>query len=207
MDHVTLLYMSEQLELDKVSAADIKQITKLSITFPTDFSSYVNFAKNFQLLLELLAGPSSILATTVKEVVDHVLDNERIYRDHGESEWTLFPSVLDHIHRRWQMFVHLAGEGIVSKLRTKQINFSSLLEDIEGYTSHYHTPKCLKTKKSSFEDQKDSSNKQSNGGYSAGGSNNPSNDAKKQQESKKGEKVVNSKLHDDLKVPSNLKYE
>jgi len=205
MDHATLLYMSEQLELGKVSAADIKQITKLSITFPTDFSSYVHFAKNFQLLLELLAGPSSILATAVKEVVDHALDNERTYRDHGEGEWTFFPSVLDHVHRRCQMFIHSAGEGVVSKLRTKQINFAALLEDIEGYTYHYHTPKWLKSKKRSFDDHKDSSNKQNNGG-SAGGSSNPSNDVKKQRDSKKGEKVTNTKLHDDLKVPANLKY-
>jgi len=118
----------------------------------------VYFEKNSQLLLELIAGPSSILATAVKEVVDHSLDNERTYRDHGEGEWAFFSSVLEHIHRRCQMFIQSAGEGIASKLRTKQINFAALLDDFEGYTYYYHTPKWLKMKKRSFDDQKDLSN-------------------------------------------------
>jgi len=87
MDHATLLYMSKQFEVGKVCAADVKQITKLSISFPKEFSTYVHFLKNYHLLLELLTGPESILSKSVFTMVQHALDNERTYRDHGE-EWT-----------------------------------------------------------------------------------------------------------------------
>jgi len=205
MDHATLLYMSEQFELGKVCAADVKQITKLSITFPKEFSTYVHFLKNYHLLLELLTGPESILSKSVFTMVQHALDNERTYRDHGE-EWTFFPSVLDHVHRRTQMFIHSAGEGMVSKLRTKQIDFNFLMENIEGYTYHYHTPKWLKTKKRSLDEP------------GASGSTGPPSKAQqtddkrspnshgKKREDKRGEKIWNRDLSDKLKVPSEFKY-
>jgi len=105
------------------------------------------------------------------------------------------------------MFIHSVGEGKVSTLRKKEIDFSALLDDIEGYTYHYNTPKWLKTRKRSFNDLPNPSPKNSiDVGTSAGGGSNSNNDQKKRHDSKRGDKVTNSKLHDDLKVPSNLKY-
>jgi len=208
LDHATMLFMSEQMELGKVSSTDLKQITKLSITFPTDFSAYVHYVKNFHLLLELLAGPESIIAKAVKTMLVHAIDNERSYRDQAEDEWTFFPSMLDHIHRRTQMFIHSAGEGKVSLLRTKQIDFSPLMEDIEGHNYHHNTPKWLKTKKRPWKDSTPVGNagkSNSPGGSGNGNDNSPSNNDTKKKD-KRGEKVTNNNMVECLKVPSHLKY-
>jgi len=206
MDHSTLLYMSEQLELGKVCAADVKQITKLSITFPTEFSTYVHYLKNYQLLLELLTGAGSILSLSVQTMVEHALDNERTYRDHGE-EWTFFPSILDHVHRRTQMFIHSAGEGMVSKLRTKQIDFTFLMENIEGYTYHYHTPKWLKSRKRSIDEQGSSGSGSAPKSLHSEDKRSPNPPGNKnKREDKRGEKIINRNVNEKLKVPSEFKY-
>ena len=106
------------MSLGKVSAEDVKRITKLSITFPTDFNAYKHFVKNFQLLLTLLSGPDSIVTKAIGTMVFHAEENERTYIAHGEDEWCFFASVLDHIHRRTQQFIHSAGEGKISSLKS-----------------------------------------------------------------------------------------
>ena len=98
------------MSVGKINAEDLKQITKLNVTFPTDFNTYLHYIKNFQLLLELLTGKESILSLAVKEMTDHAKCNEKTYHDH-QDEWTFYPSVLDHVHRRVQMFLHSASHG------------------------------------------------------------------------------------------------
>ena len=206
LDQSTLLYMSEQMALGKVSADDVKQITKLSITFPKDFNAYKHYIKNFHLLLTLLSGPDSILSQSIKTMVDHAEDNERTYMVHGEDEWCFFASVLDHIHRRSQQFIHSAGEGHISKLKTRQLDFSNLIDEIEDFSYTYRTPKWLKTKKRSFDENNNTLN---NGGGSTKRPSNThasTNNDQKKRESKRGEKVINSHVNECLKVPQDLKY-
>ena len=207
IDQSTLLYMSEQMALGKVSSEDVKQITKLSITFPKDFNSYKHYVKNFHLLLTLLSGPNSILSKSIESMVLHAEDNERTYMAHGDDEWCFYASVLDHIHRRTQQFIHSAGEGQISRLKTRQLDFSTLMDEIEGFSYTYRVPKWLKTKKRSIEDH---NNNNGGGGSSIKKANNGSNHDSVQKKrdiaSKRGEKIINNNINSCLKVPHNYKY-
>ena len=210
LDQATILYMSEQMSLGKVSTEDVKRITKLSITFPTDFNSYKHYVKNFQLLLTLLSGPDSIVTNAIGTMVHHADENERTYIVHGEDEWCFFASVLDHIHRRTQQFIHSAGEGKISNLKVRQLDFSTLMDEIEGFTFTYRIPKWLKTRKRSIDEiaspcttsgvSNNSNRRPTNNGTN---NNTPRN---QQTNSKKGEKVINNNVLDYLKIPSHLKY-
>jgi len=95
---------------------------------------------------------------------------------------------------------------MISKLRTKQIDFNFLMENIEGYTYHYNTTKWLKTKKRSLDEP------------GASGSTGPPPKAQqtdkkrspnshgKKRDDKRGEKIWNRDLSDKLKVPPEFKY-
>ena len=206
LDQATLLYMSEQMSLGKVSAEDVKRITKLSITFPTDFNSYKHFVKNFQLLLTLLSGPDSIVTKAIGTMVFHAEENERTYIAHGEDEWCFFASVLDHIHRRTQQFIHSAGEGKISNLKVRQLDFSSLMDEIEGFTFTYRVPKWLKTKKRSIDEAEHSYSSGSNSNSNKKPGNNNNSNKEKKGTDKRGEKMINRNINDCLKVPQNIKY-
>ena len=206
LDQASLLYMSEQMSVGKINADDLKQITKLKITFPKDFNTYLHYLKNFLLLITLLAGEESILSLAIKEMVDHAKGNEVTYHDHQE-EWTFYPSVLDHIHRRVQMFLHSASSGKISKLRIRQIDFSFLIDSIEGYTYHYHAPKWLKaSRKRSFDEVEKETPTGGGPSSSSGRPNNKNSNDQQKRENKRGEKVMNGKLDDNMKIPGNLKY-
>jgi len=202
MDHATMLYMSEQLELGKVCAADVKMITKLSITFPKEFNDFVHFLKNFCLLLQLLTGQNSILSEALQSMVDHAIENERTYKDHAEDDWTFYPGVLDHVHKRTQMFIHSAGEGDFNKLKTKQLDFTFLMESIEGYNYVHHTPKWLRTRKRSLDEQ---SRSNSGGGGNHNSPNRQEND-KNKKDNKRGEKLINQHVDAKMKIPQEFKY-
>ena len=167
LDYATRLCLNEQIEIGKIAAEDVKQLTKLSITFPQDFNTYRHFLRNFALLISLLTGPSSLLTLSLDLMVSHAEDNEQVYRDHGDDEWTFFPSLLDHIHRRVQTYIHSAGFGEIQKLNKKQLDFSSLQDSIENSTYQYFTPRWLKSKKRPSSDGNKISNK-STSSFSSG---------------------------------------
>jgi len=196
--------MSEQLELGKVCTDDVKRITKLSISFPKDFSDFVHFLKNYHLLLELLSGPNSILSEALKSMIQHTMENERTYRDHAEENWTFFVGLLDHIHKRTQMFIHSAGEGRFDKLKTKQLDFTFLMESIEGYNYLHHTPKWLRSRKRSI-DESNAAGSAPFGGPSPNPSN-KNNENDKKRDSKRGERIINKHTDEQMKIPQEFKY-
>jgi len=82
------------------------------------------------------------------------------------------------------------------------------MDKIEGFTFTYRIPKWLKTRKQSIDEaESQTPSGGSSNSYKKprnGGSNNSN--LKNHLNSKKGEKVINSNVHDCLKVPFHLKY-
>ena len=199
LDQATLLCLNEQIEQGTLDVEDVKKITKLRITFPQDFNAFRHYLRNFGLLLSLLTGPESAISKSVKELVSHAEDNELTYKDHNADEWTFFASVLDHVHRRTQAFIHSAGHGKIGSLSFKQLDFTSMLDSIENGTYQYFTPKWLKTKRKSNQSefdfiQKKNLDKDKDSNF------------KKRKYSNRGEQVNNKNIHHDMKVPQDLKF-
>lgn len=117
-------------------------------------------------------------------------------------------SVLHHINSRVQQFIHSAGEGLISNLKTRHLDFSTLTDEIEGFTFTYRVPKWLKTRKRSIDgtENSNSSGRFNNSSSKKPGKGNNNNNPKNQINSKKGEKVINNNVLDCLKVPSHMKY-
>ena len=96
---------------------------------------------------------------------------------------------------------------MVSKLRTKQIDFTFLMENIEGYTYHYHTPKWLKSRKRSIDEQGSSGSGSAPKSLHSEDKRSPNPPGNKnKQEDKRGEKIINRNVNEKLKVPSEFKY-
>jgi len=191
------LRLEEQMVLGKISDSDLKIITKCRFHFPNNFGEYQHCIRNFVRLLEILSGPDSVLVHRVKVLVSHSIRHERSYKEIEHDHLFFYASLLQYIHRRTQHYIHSASHGSVSKLKTGNLSFSDLLEDIEDGDYVPIQPKWLKQNKKSIRDHpNDPPSHNPTGG--AGSNNRP--------KKKSRESVDNDNIVAELKCPANLAY-
>ena len=195
------LRLEEQMVLGKISDEDMKTITKCRFHFPKNFGEYLHCIKNFHRLIEILAGPESILANKIEFLISHAVGHERCYKDIEHDYWYFYASLLQYFHRRTQHFVHSASQRLVSKLKLGKLKFADLLEDIEDGDYIPVQPKWLKQNKRSSPPPKDFNRSEAGAGGGDAPNSGPSNRRKKVRET-----VDNEKIDPELKCPANLAY-
>jgi len=188
------LRLEEQLVLGKISDDDLKIITKCKIYFPKNFGEYLHVIRNFHRLIIIVAGSKSIFADKLEILIDHAIEHERCYKDIEREYFHIYASILDHIHRRSQHFIHSAGLGLVSKLKFRKLDFMDLLEEIEDGDYTPSKPKWLRNNKK--RDPPPSSHHQEAHNDNSSTSN----------RKKKKVHVENPKFDADLKCPEAIQY-
>lgn len=172
-------------------------ITKCKIHFPKNFGEYEHFIQNFIRMAIIIAGEDSIFAKKLQTLHLHAKENERCYRELELEHYFLYASILEHVHRRSQHFIHSAGAGLVSKLRIKKLNFDAILEEIEDGDYVPSKPKWLKDNSNS----NNSSQKQKKRGAS---NSEPGTEAGSPRVKKKS--IDNPSFDTDLKIPDGSQY-
>jgi len=171
-------------------------ITKCKIHFPKNFGEYEHFIQNFMRMGIIVEGERSIFVTKLQELHRHAREHERCYRELEQEHYFLYTSILEHVHRRCQHYIHSAREGVISKLKVKKLSFDAILEEIEDGDYVPTKPKWLKNKSSNNEGLNTKSSKKRN---SSGGEEVDSPKPKK--------KSIDNPLFDpELKCPAGLQY-
>jgi len=192
------LRLEEQLVLGKISDEDLKMITKCKIYFPKNFGEYLHVIRNFHRLIIIIAGESSLFASKIAVLAEHAVEHERCYKDIEREHFHMYASILDHIHRRSQHFIHSAALGRVSKLKVRKLDFTDLLEEIEDGDYSPTKPKWLRnnTKKRDSSSSYETNQDRDTGSGSNGGP----------QKKKKRIQVDNPSFDADLKCPEAYQY-
>jgi len=193
------LRLEEQPVLGKISDDDLKIITKCKIYFPKNFGEYLHVVKNFHRLMIIIAGEKSLFAEKIAVLTDHAIEHERCYKDIEREFFHMYASILDHVHRRSQHFIHSAALGLVSKLKLRKLDFTDLLEEIEDGDYTPTKPKWLRNsnkKRDSSSSNEDTKEKDHGSQSNTGG---PSKKRKKVH-------VDNPDFDPDLKCPENYQY-
>ena len=138
------LRLEEQLSFGKINESDLKMITKCKIHFPKNFGEYDHFIQNFIRMVIIIAGERSIFAERLQELRQHAREHERCYRELEQEHYFLYASILEHMHKRCQHYIHSAGAGLVSKLKKRKLRFEAILEEIEDGDYVPTKPKWLK---------------------------------------------------------------
>jgi len=192
------LRLEEQLVLGKINETDLKTITKCKIHFAKNFGEYCHMVKNFHRLIVIVAGQESIFAQKISGLQEHARDHERCYKDLEKDNYYFYASVLDHVHRRSQHYIHSASFGLVSKLKQRKLDFADMLDEIEDGDYIPVKPKWLKTSPPA--------NKKRDSGHSFGDNNEQDSPNQNNQRKKKKTSVENTRFDKDLKCPQELQY-
>ena len=94
-------YRIEELQRNgKITDSDVAIITKLMIGIPKDFSIFVHFLHNLEVLLDILWNKDCFAAVMVCNLKEHAVENEARYREYGKAEWYFYAMVLDVVRER-----------------------------------------------------------------------------------------------------------
>ena len=93
-------FVEEQAAHGKISDATLKMLTAYTAKYPKDYNELRHFVKNFRDLIDLLFGHTSIFALAVKDVYNHVSENERCYTQGFLDRRHFGASIVDKIHLR-----------------------------------------------------------------------------------------------------------
>jgi len=191
------LRLEEQMVLGKINEADLKTITKCKIHFAKNFGEYCHMVRNLHRLIVIVAGEESMFASKTVILHEHALEHERCYKDLERDNYHFYASILDHVHRRCQHYIHSAALGKVSKLKIRKLDFTDMLEEIEDGDYTPVKPKWLKTPNSTNNKKRDSGS-----GFNEGHEGSHPSTPKK----KKKISVDNPHFDNDLKCPDDCQY-
>ena len=112
-----------------------------------DFWAFEHMVKNFKTITSYLFGPDCLLARSWNIVLEHANKNQATYKRFEREYQYFYVSLLDELRRRTQTFIHSAADGLVATLKTKQLDFSVILEAVENHTYFVRRPSSLPKRK------------------------------------------------------------
>ena len=165
-------FVEEQAAHGKVSDETLKMMTSYTARYPKDYNELRHFIKNFSDISGLLFGSDSIFNLAVKDVCNHVMENERSYSQGFLDKWYFGASVVDKIHICCQKFMRSCTQGDPAGVSVMALNFGEMLDKI--FMNEYVAllPHWVeKTKKRDNENQNGGgpNKRQNHGNYGQGG--------------------------------------
>ena len=175
--------LEEKAARNKLDKDDIELLTSNDVYFPKDFWAFEHMLRNFYTITAYLFGPDCLMARAWKIVLDHANSHQATYKRFEREYQHFYVSVLDELHRRTQTFIHSAADGLISSLKTKQLDFSIILDSIENHTYFVRRPHGLPKHKPDPPQHPQQPNK------------------KHRTPNARGELVYNNNVHKDMQVP------
>ena len=116
---------------ERYDKEDLELLTKLKITIPKDFHSYMHMLRNMEFLWSFLAGEDSLVRQAWQSAVEHARNNEKLYTDQGESDKIFYCTTMYDFHRRFHTYLQSCAFGKYEKLKLRQLDFPHIYDDIE----------------------------------------------------------------------------
>ena len=120
-----------QEDIGKVSDNMIADLTKQTVSFPRTYNQLFHQIKNFSDLCALLFGPTSMIASTMKDLVYHIGTYERSYERGLALKWYFGACFLDRVHVRTQTFLRSCAFGDPHQVNGLALNCNQLLTSIQ----------------------------------------------------------------------------
>ena len=201
-----------QIQSHNLSSSDVSKMTATKIYVATDPVLYEAQLKNFFLIVCDLFGDQSVLATNLKELLDHYKGNPlfyyNVFRDYGGEPLAAW--LLNMVHYKSQKFFKVCRDAdAVDDINFNICSFSREIEDLENLKIQMTTPRWYqaildeRTRKSSSNPSNRDGGGNGNRGYNKdrahGGGGSPS-------DTDRGSRIVNRNQDVELKLKTGESY-
>ena len=139
--------IEEKASRNKLNQDDIELLTSNEVYLPKDFWAFEHMVRNFSTITSYLFGNDCLMARAWRIVLEHAGTHQATYKKFERDYQYFYVIVLDELHRRTQTFIHSAADGLLSSLKIRQLDFSSILDAIENHTYFVRRPTGLPKRK------------------------------------------------------------
>ena len=117
---------------DKYEGEDLALLTKMEVTIPVRSQDLKHHIKNLAGLAGRCLGQDCILHRNLKELAEHVEDQETAYNYEFRQERLFGGHVLDKSHWGINKFLDSCANGNPDHIQTRRIDWTGLMDQIES---------------------------------------------------------------------------
>jgi len=127
-----------------LDTSEIKLATKQKISIPSTYHDFQTQMENFQLLLEFIFAPQSILHKQFSSVVSHIRSFEHEYEERIQSHQWFLAKFISFVDRRLQLYLEsCATAPSVERITVSLINFDTIMQSIVDGTFSMDLPSVI----------------------------------------------------------------
>jgi hypothetical protein len=196
-ENANLLKLAVQ---EKFESHDLTLLTKMDITTPVKTQDLREHIKNFAGLAGRIFGQSSMLHINLREVADHIDDQQIFYNFEFRQDKFFGGTFLDKLNWRVHRFLDSCASGDPAKIDSKRLEFKDMMDEVERREYNSKTPAWIQRLIKKSEQRTHQGDGFYDGRNGGGGGNGPPNNEKKRRQFDQGGEGRNRKIQNPHKI-------